>query len=209
SSHCLDGSTPVHARAFSGRSQVMLQLLQAGGDVRLHDQQGHTPRDWAEQGGARQSWEVVELLQLCRTHMSALLHGAQLAPIVALGSLYVSSGHGLCGSLSSLMQTERTLRPKQIGRSPQTPALGFGQLSSLPPLGLVTGIPMVDLKELLPAQGEPDHTYERRSHTLMANNLLWRSNPVTMWQLKAPGSCPDVLLAALQHCRYSASAPLS
>ncbi|XP_013377967.1 PREDICTED: inactive serine/threonine-protein kinase TEX14-like isoform X5 [Chinchilla lanigera] len=134
---CLDGSTPVHAAAFSGCSQVMLQLLQAGGDLRLHDQQGRTPRDWAVQGGARQSWEVVELLQLCRIHMSALLCGGELAPIAALGPLYTSSGHGPCGSLSSLMQSE---------------------------------------------------------------SLLWRGNPVTMRQLKAPGAHPDMLLADLQHC---------
>ncbi|XP_013377964.1 PREDICTED: inactive serine/threonine-protein kinase TEX14-like isoform X2 [Chinchilla lanigera] len=196
---CLDGSTPVHAAAFSGCSQVMLQLLQAGGDLRLHDQQGRTPRDWAVQGGARQSWEVVELLQLCRIHMSALLCGGELAPIAALGPLYTSSGHGPCGSLSSLMQSERMLRPEQIGRSPRTPTLGFGQMSSLQPLGLVTGIPLADPKELLPAQGEPDRTYENSSHTLMVN-LLWRGNPVTMRQLKAPGAHPDMLLADLQHC---------
>ncbi|KFO30045.1 Testis-expressed protein 14 [Fukomys damarensis] len=108
-SRCLNGSTPVHAGAFSGRSQVMAQLLQAGGDLCLHDQQGHTPRDWAEQGGVRQSREVAELLQLCRTHMSALLNGGELAPFAALGPLYAGSGHGLCGSLSSLIQAESTL----------------------------------------------------------------------------------------------------
>ncbi|XP_010630154.1 inactive serine/threonine-protein kinase TEX14 isoform X2 [Fukomys damarensis] len=199
-SRCLNGSTPVHAGAFSGRSQVMAQLLQAGGDLCLHDQQGHTPRDWAEQGGVRQSREVAELLQLCRTHMSALLNGGELAPFAALGPLYAGSGHGLCGSLSSLIQAERTPRPEQIGRSLQTPlALGFGQLRSLQPLGLVTGPPMVDPKELLSAQGEPDSTYESSSHTLMAN-LLWRGHPVSRRQLKAPGACPDVLLADLQHC---------
>ena len=57
-SRCLDGSTPVHAGAFSGRRPVVLHLLRAGGDLRLRDQQGRTPRDWAEQGGARQSREV-------------------------------------------------------------------------------------------------------------------------------------------------------
>lgn len=42
------------------------------------------------------------------------------------------------------------------------------QLSSLAPLGLVTGVPLADPKELLPAQGEPDRTYKSSSHTLMA-----------------------------------------
>ncbi|XP_047649117.1 inactive serine/threonine-protein kinase TEX14-like isoform X4 [Phacochoerus africanus] len=225
---CLDGSTPVHAGAFSGRSLVMLHLLQAGGDLRLHDQQGRTPQDWAEQGGAKQSWEVspsqgrarvpgpaphppsplmpavqvLELLQLCRTHISALVHGSELAPTASLGQVQASSGHSLRGGsllLLRLVQSDRALRPEQVRRPPQIPALGFGQLSSLAPLGLVTGVPLADPKELLPAQGEPDRTYKSSSHTLMAN-LLWRGHPVTVRQLQAPGTQPDVLLADLQHC---------
>uniref|UniRef100_A0AC11CB58 Uncharacterized protein n=1 Tax=Ovis aries TaxID=9940 RepID=A0AC11CB58_SHEEP len=196
---CLDGSTPVHAGAFSGRSLVLLHLLQAGGDLRLRDQQGHSPWDWAEQGGAKQSWEMLELLQLCRAHMSALVHGSELAPAVSLGQWQASSGHSLCGGLR-LVQANRAWRPEQTRRPPHVPALGFGQLSSLWPLGLVTGVPVVDPKELLPAQGEPDRTYRSSSHTLMAN-LLWRGHPVTVRQLKVPGAQADVLLADLQHCR--------
>ncbi|XP_032246041.1 inactive serine/threonine-protein kinase TEX14-like [Phoca vitulina] len=201
---CLDGSTPVHAGAFSGRSLVMLHLLQAGGDLRLRDQQGRTPRDWAEQGGAKQSWEVLELLELCRARISALVHGGELAANASLGQLQASSRHSPCGSLSlpRLVHADRAPRPEHIRRPSQIPALGFGQLSSLWPLGLVTGIPLADPKELLPAQGEPDRTYESGSHTLMAN-LLWRGHPVTARQLKAPGTQPDVLLADLQHCRYT------
>nr|XP_031527836.1 inactive serine/threonine-protein kinase TEX14-like isoform X1 [Vicugna pacos] len=199
---CLDGSTPVHAGAFSGRSLVMLHLLQAGGDLRLHDQQGHTPWDWAEQGGAKQSCEMRELLQLCRANISALVHGSELAPTASVDQLQAGSGHSLCGGslfFLRLVQADRAPWPEQIRRSPRIPASGFGQLSSLWPLGLVTGIPLADPKELLPAQGEPDRTYESSSHTLMAN-LLWRGHPVTVRQLKAPGTQPDVLLADLQHC---------
>ncbi|XP_012506946.1 PREDICTED: inactive serine/threonine-protein kinase TEX14-like [Propithecus coquereli] len=149
----------------------MLQLLQAGGDLRLHDQQGRTPRDWAEQGGAKQSWEVLGMLQLCRARVSALVHGSELALMASLGQLQARSGNSLPGSLSSLWQADRAQRLEQIRRSPRVPALGFGQLSSLWPLGLVTSIPLADPKELLPAQGEPDRTYESSSHTLMANTL--------------------------------------
>lgn len=48
----------MHAAASSGRGLVLWLLLQAGGDLRLRDQQGRTPRDWAEQGDSAQSWEV-------------------------------------------------------------------------------------------------------------------------------------------------------
>ncbi|XP_032179522.1 inactive serine/threonine-protein kinase TEX14-like isoform X2 [Mustela erminea] len=198
---CLDGSTPVHAGAFSGRSLVMLHLLQAGGDLRLHDQQGRTPWDWAEQGGAKQSWEVLELLELCRAHMSALVHDGELVVSASLGQLQAGCRHSLCGSLSLPRRecADRAPRRERIRRPPRIPALGFGQLSCLRPLGLVTGIPLADPKELLPAQGEPDRTYESSSHTLMAN-LLWRGHSVTARKLKAPEAQPDVLLADLQHC---------
>ncbi|CAM9997256.1 unnamed protein product [Rangifer tarandus platyrhynchus] len=195
---CLDGSTPMHAGAFSGCSLVLLHLLQAGGDLRLRDQQGRSPRDWAEQGGAKQSWEMLELLQLCRAHMSALVHGSELAPAASLGQWQASSGHSLCGGLR-LVQVDRAWRPERTRRPSHVPALGFGQLSSLWPLGLVTGVPLADPKELLPAQGEPDRTYRSSSHTLMAN-LLWRGHPVTVRQLKVPEAQADVLLADLQHC---------
>ncbi|XP_004765174.1 inactive serine/threonine-protein kinase TEX14-like isoform X2 [Mustela putorius furo] len=198
---CLDGSTPVHAGAFSGRSLVMLHLLQAGGDLRLHDQQGRTPWDWAEQGGAKQSWEVLELLELCRAHMSALVHDDELVVSASLGQLQAGCRHSLCGSLSLPWRecADRAPRRERIRRPPRISALGFGQLSCLRPLGLVTGIPLADPKELLPAQGEPDRTYESSSHTLMAN-LLWRGHSVTARKLKAPEAQPDVLLADLQHC---------
>ncbi|KAL4666726.1 hypothetical protein H8959_005415 [Pygathrix nigripes] len=98
------------------------------------------------------------------------------------------------------MQVNRTLRLARIRRASQVPALGFGQLSSLRPPVLVTGIPLANSKELLAAQGKPDHTYKSSSHTLMVN-LLWMGHTVTVQQLKAPRTQTDVLLADLHHCR--------
>ncbi|KAM9032595.1 inactive serine/threonine-protein kinase TEX14-like isoform 6-T8 [Sarcophilus harrisii] len=202
---CLDGSTPVHAGAFSGHCQVFLWLLEAGGDLRLHDQQGWTAADWAQQAGP-ESWQVLELLRECRARMSLLAQGGETALASSLGELWglrAGSLGNLHLALSSqlLPQAEGSLWPNRIQRSPQVPGLGFGQLSSLRPLGLTSGVPLVDPEELLPAQGEPDRTYECGAHTIMVN-LLWRGHPVTVRKLKpAPArALPDLLLSDLKHC---------
>ncbi|XP_074074947.1 inactive serine/threonine-protein kinase TEX14-like isoform X2 [Macrotis lagotis] len=202
---CLDGSTPVHAGAFSGHCPVLLRLLRAGGDLRLHDHQGWTPEDWAQRAGS-ESWEVLELLRECRARMSMLAQGGETALASSLGELCRLRA-GSLGSLhlprSSQLQpqAEGSLWANRIQRSPQVPGLGFGQLSSLRPLGLVSGVSLVDPEELLPAQGEPDRTYESGSHTIMVN-LLWRGHPVTVRKLKPPPApaVPDLLLSDLKHC---------
>ncbi|KAG7275016.1 hypothetical protein CRUP_030535, partial [Coryphaenoides rupestris] len=43
---CQDRSTPVHAAVFSANPGLLSRLLDAGGDVRLHDLEGRVPADW-------------------------------------------------------------------------------------------------------------------------------------------------------------------
>uniref|UniRef100_A0A3B4YEM0 Protein kinase domain-containing protein n=1 Tax=Seriola lalandi dorsalis TaxID=1841481 RepID=A0A3B4YEM0_SERLL len=67
---CEDWSTPVHAGVFSCNTSVVSGLLDAGGDLRLHDGEGRTPFDWLrvvkQEGNARVSsplsgcwWSVI------------------------------------------------------------------------------------------------------------------------------------------------------
>lgn len=58
SSRCFDGSTPVHAAAFSGNQWILSKLLDAGGDLRLHDEKGQNPQIWALSGGKERSTAV-------------------------------------------------------------------------------------------------------------------------------------------------------
>ncbi|XP_076805381.1 uncharacterized protein LOC143449170 isoform X2 [Clavelina lepadiformis] len=59
---CNDGSTPMHAAAFSCSTSLVKMLVEYGGDLRLHDYQDLLPRDWAEEAGSKRNKKVLELL---------------------------------------------------------------------------------------------------------------------------------------------------
>jgi len=42
-----DGRTPIHAAAYAASVPVIMLLIDAGGDLRLHDKDGRSARDWA------------------------------------------------------------------------------------------------------------------------------------------------------------------
>ena len=41
----------MHVACFTGNTAVIRRLVEAGGDLRLHDRKGKTPRDWAMRQG--------------------------------------------------------------------------------------------------------------------------------------------------------------
>ena len=44
---CKNGETAVHAATKSGNTKILGLLIQYGGDLRLHDNEGRAPRAWA------------------------------------------------------------------------------------------------------------------------------------------------------------------
>nr|XP_020832820.1 inactive serine/threonine-protein kinase TEX14-like isoform X9 [Phascolarctos cinereus] len=140
--------------------------------------------------------------------MSLLAQGGETALASSLGELWGLRA-GTLGNLHLALSSQLwplakgSLWPNRMQRSPQIPGLGFGQLSSLRPLGLTSGVPLVDPEELLPAQGEPDRTYDCGAHTIMIN-LLWRGHRVTVRKLRPPPApaLPDLLFSDLKHCSF-------
>ena len=69
-----DGSTPVHAAAFSCSPSVLQALIEYGGDLRLHDYSNLLPRDWAIEAGRKHNKKILEYIdQLHRKSVSSII----------------------------------------------------------------------------------------------------------------------------------------
>ncbi|CAK6977315.1 uncharacterized protein LOC122994969 isoform X5 [Scomber scombrus] len=83
---CEDWSTPVHAGVFSCNHSVMSGLLDAGGDLRLHDLEGRTAFDWLM---AAKKEDSARLLQLMAVSLSDDLQKTRLVfEPVSIGTLH-------------------------------------------------------------------------------------------------------------------------
>ena len=70
------GVTPVHITCFNGNIKLTCRLLRAGGDLRLHANEGQTAKDWAMmQPDAKKRSRMVEFLEKTRFH--AMTHSGR------------------------------------------------------------------------------------------------------------------------------------
>ncbi|XP_062582846.1 probable serine/threonine-protein kinase roco7 isoform X1 [Saccostrea cucullata] len=61
------GATPVHVTALSGNLDILLKLLSHNGDLRLHDKEGRTTKDWAlMQPNPKKRLRMIEFLEKTR-----------------------------------------------------------------------------------------------------------------------------------------------
>uniref|UniRef100_A0A2K5QIE0 Inactive serine/threonine-protein kinase TEX14 n=1 Tax=Cebus imitator TaxID=2715852 RepID=A0A2K5QIE0_CEBIM len=207
---CFDGSTPVHAAAFSGNQWILSKLLDAGGDLRLHDERGQNPQTWALTAGKERSTQIVEFMQSCASHMQAIIQGFSYDLLKKIDSpqRLVYSPPWLGG----LVQRNPNGSPKRLLKAGVISAqniysFGFGKfyLTGATQIAYLGSLPVIGEKEVIQADDEPTFSFFSGPYMVMTN-LVWNGNRVTVKELNLPTHphcsklrLADLLIAEQEH----------
>ncbi|XP_042771209.1 inactive serine/threonine-protein kinase TEX14 isoform X2 [Panthera leo] len=200
---CFDGSTPVHAAAFSGNQWILSKLLDAGGDLRLHDEKGQNPQTWALTAGKERSTVMVEFMQRCASHMQAIIQGFSYDLLKKIDSPQrLISGPPRLGGL---IQGNPSGSPNRLLKAGVISAqniysFGFGKfyLTGGAQLAYLGSLPVIGEKEVIQADDEPTFSFFSGPYMVMTN-LVWNGSRVTVKELNLPTHphCSRVRLADL------------
>ncbi|XP_064425042.1 inactive serine/threonine-protein kinase TEX14 isoform X1 [Latimeria chalumnae] len=188
---CEDRSTPVHAASFSCNQWILSKLLDAGGDLRLHDKDGQTPQNWAATASKECGSKMVEFMQRCASYMQGL---TRQNACDNLHLVYNSSDTLICNpSMLSLITKGSTdiqlsrLYKNRRKSSESVYSFGYGKfyLSRTKRIGYLACIPIIKETELLQADDEPTFTYCNGPYMTMANST-WNGSRVTVKELNPP-----------------------
>ncbi|NXA22746.1 TEX14 kinase, partial [Ibidorhyncha struthersii] len=215
---CYDGSTPVHAAAFSGNQWILSKLLDEGGDLRVHDKSGKNPQCWAMSAGKESSAQMLEFIQRCTFHTQAVI---QNFPSDLLRK--VGSSKALVCSLSRFGGLVQGNVGSPLGRflkgganaTKNIYSFGFGKVRCYGPfgyalmlfqfylagsghLGYLTSLPIIGEKDVVQADDEPAFSYHVGPYMIMTN-LMWEGSRVTVKELsfEPHQNCSKLCLADL------------
>ncbi|KAG7483801.1 hypothetical protein MATL_G00042170 [Megalops atlanticus] len=213
---CEDRSTPVHAAVFSCNPWLLSEVLDAGGDLRLHDCKGHTPQDWAKAGGQEHSPRMVDFLKRCMSHMLSLSQPRQPQDVCRTpGSsktlLHSPSLLELLRPGGSDLHVNRKLSSKS-SLCDTVQCFGFGKLcieKPRQPLGLLASLPVIVDSELGQADDEATVSYSCGALIRMTN-YSWKGCRVTVKELQCQGALQhgsqegylDMLLIEQEYCSH-------
>ncbi|XP_048823110.1 inactive serine/threonine-protein kinase TEX14 isoform X5 [Lagopus muta] len=173
---CYDGSTPVHAAAFSGNQWVLSKLLDEGGDLRAHDEGGKNPQYWAMSAGKESSAQMLEFIQRCTFHMQAAIQNFPCDPLRK-----ICSSKALVSSPSRFGGLVQRNADSPLGRflkggvnaAKNIYSFGFGKfyLAGSGHLGYLASLPIIGEKEVVQADDEPAFSYRVGPCMTMTNKL--------------------------------------
>ncbi|XP_055242711.2 inactive serine/threonine-protein kinase TEX14 isoform X4 [Gorilla gorilla gorilla] len=207
---CFDGSTPVHAAAFSGNQWILSKLLDAGGDLRLHDERGQNPKTWALTAGKERSTQIVEFMQRCASHMQAIIQGFSYDLLKKIDSPQrLVYSPPWCGGL---VQGNPNGSPNRLLKAGVISAqniysFGFGKfyLTGATQMAYLGSLPVIGEKEVIQADDEPTFSFFSGPYMVMTN-LVWNGSRVTVKELNLPTHphcsklrLADLLIAEQEH----------
>ncbi|XP_062363109.1 inactive serine/threonine-protein kinase TEX14 [Cinclus cinclus] len=208
---CYDGSTPVHAAAFSGNQWILSKLLDEGGDLRVHDKEGKTPQFWALSARKESSAQMLEFIHQCTLHMQAAIWNLPSDLLRKVGS----SKALICSPsrFGGLVQGNAEIPLGKLLKGQPSVAkniysFGFGKfcLTGSGHLGYLASLPIIGEKDVVQADDEQAFSYPVGPYMTMTN-LMWGGSRVTVkelsfqpqqssWKLRLA----DLLLAEQEHC---------
>uniref|UniRef100_A0A2K6JVF7 Inactive serine/threonine-protein kinase TEX14 n=1 Tax=Rhinopithecus bieti TaxID=61621 RepID=A0A2K6JVF7_RHIBE len=210
---CFDGSTPVHAAAFSGNQWILSKLLDAGGDLRLHDERGQNPKTWALTAGKEHSTQIVEFMQRCASHMQAIIQGFSYDLLKKIDSpqrlVYSPPWFG------GLVQGNPNGSPNRLFKAGVISAqniysFGFGKfyLTGATQIAYLGSLLVIGEKEVIQADDEPTFSFFSGPYMVMTN-LVWNGSRVTVKELNLPTHphCSKLRLADLLIAEQEHSSP--
>ncbi|NXT31065.1 TEX14 kinase, partial [Pelecanoides urinatrix] len=211
---CYDGSTPVHAAAFSGNQWILSKLLDEGGDLRVHDKDGKNPQNWATSAGKESSAQMLEFIQRCTLHMQAAIQNfpSELLGKVGSSKALVCSPSRFGGLVQGNMDSPLSrLLKGRANAAKNMYSFGFGKvrcyfyLAGSGHLGYLASLPIIGEKDVVQAEDEPTFSYHVGPYMIMTN-LMWGSSRVTVKELsfEPHQNCTkqrlaDLLIAEQEH----------
>ncbi|NXD41404.1 TEX14 kinase, partial [Copsychus sechellarum] len=225
---CYDGSTPVHAAAFSGNQCILSKLLDEGGDLRVHDKAGRTPQVWALSASKESSAQMLEFIQQCSLHMQAAIWNlpSDLLRKVGSSKALICSPSRFGGIVQGNAEIPLgKLLKGQPSVAKNIYSFGFGKLAAFwelldfpsadalfqfyltgsGHLGYLASLPIIGDRDVVQADDEKAFSYPVGPYMTMSN-LVWGGSRVTVKELRLQpqqGSgelrLADLLLAEQQH----------
>ncbi|XP_035521960.1 uncharacterized protein LOC118331264 [Morone saxatilis] len=205
---CEDWSTPVHAGVVSCNPSVVSSLLDAGGDLRVHDREGRTPFDWLRAANQEDSARMQNFLESCMSSMQ------QLCQSSATRKLYCSQAHISTSILLQPLSLLDRIKSRGIGiqsnkrtnsKSSCTTAhcLGFGKVCVSKPcraLNVPASIPLIRESELTWSDDDPLLSFTCGSLTSITN-YRWRGSRVAVKTMReCQTAYLDLLLIEQDYC---------
>ncbi|XP_052262688.1 inactive serine/threonine-protein kinase TEX14-like isoform X2 [Dreissena polymorpha] len=199
------GLTPLHAACYSGHLKVLIKLLEAGGDLRLHDYQGRSVKDWAMLNpNPKKRMKILEFLD--KTRLFAMSGSGHDLLLRKASSKTLSRAHQRRNTVTRIIRDKigmPSIHDNLQRMANSHHSLGFGQVYAhrSDSTGFVSAIPFINENSL--RHDNNGELYSGGTFSVM-ESMWWDYTQVTVKRLHKDidpysGGVVDLLINEIEH----------